>query len=399
MNSEDLLLVQEKQAQLDALLDSMQADCWIVYCREGSDPSTVLYVGYPMIGESAFFFTRDRKKIAVVANYDEAAAREVGVFDDVLAYGLDGIEDPFREVMARLAPRTIALNYSQDDFLVDGLTHGLFLRLQELIGDPSLQERAISAVPILVPLRARKSPEELRRLQIAIDTTQKIFDEIRDFVRPGMTELEVGAFIHDRQVHYGTPGAFGDGAIVASGDQGVGHRMPGPYPIRAGDVLIVDMGVTYKGYTSDFTRTFYLLAPGETQPPEAFQQQFAIAHDATHKAIAAIKPGALGHEIDHIAREHIRACGLEPYANALGHQIGRLAHDGGGLLSPLVPRYGNKGLVPLEAGNVFTVEPFIYSRTTADGAPPIGLEEDVLVTDDGVRSLTDPQHALICIGA
>lgn len=397
MNNEDIVLLREKQQQLDEILEVMEASCWLVYCREGSDPSTVLYVGYPMVGESAFFFTNEHQKIAVVANYDEAAVSETGVFDEVISYGLEGIEAPFADVIRRLAPEKIALNFSSEYFLVDGLTYGLFRRVKQLMGDPKLEERVISAESILIPLRAKKSPEELRRLQGAIDTTQKIFNEIRDFVRPGMTELEVGAFIHDRQVHYGTPGAFGDGAIVASGDIGVGHRMPGPYKIRAGDVLIVDMGVTYKGYTSDFARTFYLLREGESEPPEAFKRQFSISHDATHKAIDAIRPGKLGYEIDKIARDHISSCGLDPYANALGHQIGRLAHDGGALLAPLVPRYGSKGSIAIEAGNVFTVEPFIYSRTTIDGVPPIGLEENILVTENGTRLLTDPQHELICI--
>ena len=399
MDSEDLVLVQEKQQQLDELLGLMAADCWLVYCREGSDPSTILYVGYPMVGESVFLFTPDKRKIAIVANYDEAAVIEAGIFGEVISYGLEGIEKVFRDVVAQLAPQKIALNFSRDDFLVDGLTYGLFRRLRDLMGDLDLEQRVVSAESILVPLRARKSAEEIRRLQIAIDTTQKIFDEIAAFAQPGMSELAVGAFIHDRQAHYGTPAAFGDSAIVASGDVGVGHRMPGPYPIRAGDVLIVDMGVTYKGYTSDFTRTYYMLREGETEPPAEFQRQFAVSHDATHKAIAAIAPGKLGHEIDQIAREHIRSCGIHPYPNALGHQIGRRAHDGGALLSPLVPRYGSKGMIPLEVGNVFTVEPFIYSRTTIDGAPPIGLEEDVLVTEDGVRLLTDPQHELLCISS
>jgi len=399
MDSEDIVLVQEKQQQLDELLGLMAANCWLVYCREGSDPSTILYLGYPMVGESVFFFTPDKRKIAIVANYDEAAAAETGIFDKVVSYGLEGIETLFRDVITQLAPQTIALDFSSDDFLVDGLTYGLFRRLRDLVGDPDLEQRVVSAESILVPLRAQKSAEEIRRLQIAIDTTQKIFDEIAAFAQPGMSELAVGAFIHDRQVHYGTPGAFGDSAIVATGDVGVGHRMPGPYPIRAGDVLIVDMGVTYKGYTSDFARTYYMLRQGETEPPAEFRRRFAVSHDATHKAIAAIAPGKLGHEIDQIAREHIRSCGIDPYANALGHQIGRRAHDGGALLSPLVPRYGSKGMIPLEVGNVFTVEPFIYSRTTIDGAPPIGLEEDVLVTEDGVRLLTDPQHELICISS
>lgn len=397
MDERDLVLLGEKREQLDGLLAQMEADCWLVYCREGSDPSTLLYIGYPMVGESAFFFAKSGLKLAIVANYDRLAAEEVRVFDEVIAYGLDGIEKPFRAAMSRIAPKKIALNYSTSDFLADGLTHGLFRRIRELSNEPDLEARVVSAENLLVPLRARKTPEELRRIQVAIDTTQRIFEDVAGFAAPGMTELEVGAFIHDRQVEYGTPGAFGDSAIVATGDVGVGHRNPGPYPLRAGDVLIVDMGVTYRGYTSDFTRTYYLCREGEHEPPQLFQRQFAAARDATHKAIAAIRPGVLGYQVDQIAREHIRSCGIEPYANALGHQIGRRAHDGGSLLAPLVPRYGKKGLIPLEPGNVFTVEPFIYSRTTADGAPPIGLEEDVLVTETGVALLTKPQMELICI--
>jgi len=397
VNSDDLRLIAEKQSQLDGLLAEMEGDCWIVFCREGSDPSTVLYAGYPMVGESAFFFARDGRKIAIVANYDRDAIEETGAFGEVVSYGLDGITDPFQTVYRRLAPRTIALNYSSDDSLVDGLTYGLFRRIRELIGDPGLERRVVSSAELLIPLRARKSPEELRRLERAIEITQRIFEEIAQFARPGMTEIEVGAFIRSRQVHYGTSAAFGESAIVAAGYMGVGHRFPGSNALRAGDVMIVDMGVTVQGYTSDFTRTYYLLADGESAPPDSFRRRFEIARDATHKAIAAIAPGKLGWEIDKIARDHMIAHGIDPYPNALGHQIGRRAHDGGGLLSPLVPRYGEKGKIPLEAGNVFTVEPFIYGRTTNGEAPPIGLEEDVLVTDDGARCLTNPQRDLVCV--
>ena len=397
MNSNDLRLIEEKQAQLDELLAKMHADCWIVYCREGSDPSTVLYVGYPMVGESAFFFAKDGRKIAVVANYDRDAITETGVFDQVVSYGLEGITKSFQAVYKKLGPQTIALNYSSDDFLVDGLTYGLFRRLRELIGDPDLERRIISSADILIPLRARKTPEELRRLERAIEITQQIFNEIAEYTRPGMTEIEVGDFIHSRQVYYGVSAAFGESAIVAAGYMGVGHRFPGPNPLRAGDVMIVDMGVTVEGYTSDFARTYYLLRDGESAPPASFRQRFEIAHEATHMAIAAMAPGKLGWEIDKIARDYMITNGIDPYPNALGHQIGRRAHDGGGLLAPLVPRYGEKGMIPLEPGNVFTVEPFIYGRTTNGEAPPIGLEEDVLVTENGAHCLTQPQHELICI--
>ncbi len=398
MNREDLRLIAEKQAQLDELLSSMEADCWIAYCREGSDPSTVLYVGYPMVGESAFFFTKSGEKIAIVANYDRDAVAETEVFDEVLAYELEGIEGPFCRTFERVAPTRIALNFSTEDFLVDGLTYGLFRRLRQLVADRQLEDHVVSAESILLPLRARKTPEELRRIERAIQITHRIFDEIAGFARPGMTEIEVGEFIHERQVHYGAPAAFGESAIVAAGHMGVGHRFPGPYELKAGDVMIVDMGVSYRSYTSDFTRTFYFLRDGETKPPVHFQERFTAVRDATHLAIEAIRPGVLGWEIDKIARDHITDAGLPAYPNALGHQIGRRAHDGGGLLSPLVPRYGDKGKVPLEVGNVYTVEPFLYGRTGDGTTPPIGLEENVVVEEDGARVLTAPQSELICIG-
>jgi len=142
-----------------------------------------------------------------------------------------------------------------------------------------------------------------------------------------------------------------------------------------------------------------MLRQGENEPPADFRRQFAISHDATHKVIGVMATGKLGYEIDQIARQYIHNYGIDPYANALGHQIGQREHDGGALLSPLVPRYGSKGMIPLEAGNVFTVEPFIYTRTTVDSMPSIGLEGDVLVTEDGARLLTDPQHELICISS
>ncbi|MFC2105611.1 hypothetical protein ACFLS0_02530, partial [Candidatus Bipolaricaulota bacterium] len=215
MNQDDVRLLGEKQEQLDKLIASMEADCWIVLCREGSDPSTPLYVGYPMVGESAFFFAKSGEKTAIVANYDGDAITETGVFSTVHTYELEGIASRFSEVYVQLNPATIALNFSTEDFLVDGITYGLFRRLRELTGDADLESRVVSSHSILAPLRAQKSPEELRRIEKAVEITHTIFDEIEAFARPGMTEMEVGDFIHQRQVRYGTSAAFGESAIVA----------------------------------------------------------------------------------------------------------------------------------------------------------------------------------------
>jgi len=103
MDSEDLALLREKHAQLDTLLANLDADCWIVYCREGRDPSSWLLVGYPMVGESAFIFTSSGRKYALVAGYDAMAIEELKLFDRIIVYGQEGIDQHLRDVISELS--------------------------------------------------------------------------------------------------------------------------------------------------------------------------------------------------------------------------------------------------------------------------------------------------------
>jgi Xaa-Pro aminopeptidase len=106
--------------------------------------------------------------------------------------------------------------------------------------------------------------------------------------------------------------------------------------------------------------------------------------------VAALKPGVAGWEVDAAARQTLIAAGYPEPMYALGHQLGRAAHDGGTLLGPRWDRYGTAPLGLVEAGNVFTVE---YG-TAVPGHGYIGLEEDVVVTEDGVEWLSTPQREL-----
>jgi Xaa-Pro aminopeptidase len=397
MDSKDVALIRAKQRQLDQILAGIDVDLWLVFCREGSDPSTLLYVGHEMVGETAFLFAKDGRKIAIVADFDRMAIESIGIFDEVVSYS-QGIEEPLRKAFADVSPRRIALDYSLRDHLADGLSHGQFLRLCEILGEEAIIGRHISAETILAPLRARKTAEEIERIRKAVEITDRIFLDIAAFARPGMTEREVNAFIQLRQKAYGVAPAWGDGAAVCTGRIGVGHRSPGDFPLVPGDVFIVDMGVYYQGYCSDLTRTFYILREGETGPSPEFVRRFNLARDAITLAAQAIRPGKRGHEIDAVARSYHQANGLVPYTSSLGHQIGRTVHDGGGSLAPLNPRYGTKGMAILEEGNVFTLEPFVSGRTEDGGAPPIGLEEDALVTRQGCEFLSTRQTELVCVG-
>jgi len=395
MTPNDLTLIREKHAQLDALLPTLNADAWLIPCREQSDRAATLFAGFEVIGETVFVFTKAGKKVAVVTDYDRHDAEKVGVYDEVIPCS-GGLTEPLRKVVRDEKLETFALNFSQDDPLADGLSYGLLLRLKEMLEAPDLEDNIVSSQNILEPLRARKSPEEVRRIREAIKLTEQIFSEVDAFVEKGMSERQIADFIKARQKHYGTSASFGDGANVMAGRNGIGHRGPSDEPIGGGDTILIDMGCFYEGYTSDIQRTYYVLNDGETSAPSEVQHRFDVGQESMRRAIAAMAPGKLGSEIDQIAREHQEQNGIKPYPHALGHQIGRTVHDGGTLLSPIGKRYGERGNVPLQIGEVYTVEPVVHGATDVDGVP-IGVEQDVLVVEGKVEVLSTPQETLILV--
>ncbi len=395
MTEADRRLVQQKHQQLERLLPQMDADVWLVFCREGSDPSTLLFAGEEMVGLSAFVFTPQGQKIAIVADYDRMAIEAPEVFGEVLAYGREGLPTHLRSVMAQLKPSRYALNYHVDDYLMDGLTVGLLKRLEQILGE-NIAQRAVSSASVLEPLRAQKTPEELRRLKEAVRLTEQIFAEVAAFMRSGMTERQVADFIKGRQRDLGVRHSFSDGAAVMTGRAGMGHRNAGEAIISSGDTVVIDMGIFVEGYTSDLMHTYYVLDEGESGPPAGVQHRFEAAKSAVQAAFDGMRPGVAGHEIDALARAELERFGIEPYSHALGHQIGRTVHDGGTTLAPLGERYGERGRGKLVVGEVYTIEPVVHGITDQTGQP-IGPERDVVITTQGAAFLSPLQQKLTVV--
>ncbi len=380
-------LVAEKHDQARRLMQERGIDCWLTFTREGSDLLLPFLTGTTsLVGVSALMLFANGPSVAIVADYDVGNVE--GIFDQVISYTLDWRE-PLQTTLSERNPASIALNVSPHDHGIDGLTHGLYLALSEALAPVALADRFVSAEPVAAPLRAMKSPEERERIRRACEITQRIFEDLTAMVRPGMTEADVYDLTVERMQTYQVGPAW-DAAYcptVATSRTRMGHNPPGATRIEPGDTLRVDLGVVYDGYCSDMQRTWYFLKPGERQAPAPIQHAFETVHSAILMAADLIQPGRTGIEVDRPVREFVAERGYT-FTHALGHQLGRLAHDGGMLLGPDTPRYRDRARGTIEAGMVFTLEPCVA---------PISIEDDVVVTQHGCEFLVPTQPALYLI--
>lgn len=164
----------------------------------------------------------------------------------------------------------------------------------------------------------------------------------------------------------------------------VGHGIPSStITLEPGHVFHVDLGVTLDGYSSDIQRCWYV---GDTLP-EDVQRGFESVRGALLAAHNVLTPGVLGWQVDEAARTSIVSSGYAEYMHAVGHQVGRVAHDGGALLGPRWERYGDRPFVPVSSGEVYTLE----LGVEIPGRGYLGLEEMAQVTESGAIWLSVPQ--------
>jgi len=228
-------------------------------------------------------------------------------------------------------------------------------------------------------LRAVKEDVEIDIIQEAADLADRAFEHILGFLKPGVSEKAV-AF--ELEMFMRSNGASGTSfeTIVASGERSaLPHGVASDKPIAPGEFVTLDFGAYYKGYCSDITRTVVVGKASDKQ-----KEIYSIVLEAQQHALEHLRPGMTGKEGDALTRDIIASYGYgEYFGHGTGHGIGLEIHES--------PRLSMTGDFVLSPGMVVTVEPGIY----LPGFGGVRIEDDVVVTGEGIRILTKAPKRLI----
>jgi Xaa-Pro aminopeptidase len=252
-------------------------------------------------------------------------------------------------------------------------------------------------------MRLIKTEEEIAIMQRAADIAAEAHREAMKNARPGMKEYEVEALIEYIFRRSGAAAPAYTSIVGAGANATILHYINNDADLRDGDLLLVDAGAEYEGYASDITRTF----PVNGRFSEAQRDVYELVLNCQQQCISMIAPGVTMEEMHkrsvEILTEGMVRLGLlqgDPaklieeekykkfYMHRLGHYIGLDVHDVGRYQMDGEPR-------SVEAGMVMTVEPGIYIAAETEDIPEkyrgigIRIEDDVLVTGDGYRILTE----------
>lgn len=240
----------------------------------------------------------------------------------------------------------------------------------------------IAAGGIVEGLRAVKEPGEIERIRAAAKVADAAFAEvILEGGIVGRTERDIALDLEVAMRRRGASGVSFSPIVAAAEHGALPHAEPRDVPIPANTLVVVDWGAQMDGYASDCTRT---VATGDLDPRD--REVYDLVLRAQEAALAAVRPGPTGREVDAVARTIIDDAGhAEHFGHGLGHGVGMEVHEG--------PRLSKLGETALVAGHVVTVEPGVY----LPGQVGVRIEDLVAVTEDGADVLNGLPKALTVV--
>lgn len=312
------------------------------------------------------FITRQRRIIMTDFRYTNQVVQETEGFEIVEL--LHNYHDHINELLLSEDIKRLGFE-AKDLFYADYLKLKQFLQVEQLI---PIQDEITS-------LRSVKSEEELSLIRKAEEIGDIAFKQILDFIKPGVTELEIAAKLQYIMLTNDAEGLSFD-TIVASGiHSSMPHASPTNKKIESGDFITMDFGCVYHGYCSDMTRTIVMGKASEKQ-----KKIYNTVLSAQLAALDFIKAGYKGKEIDAVARNYIDSSGYKGcFGHGLGHSVGLYIHEN--------PRLSINEDSIILANTIQTVEPGIYIKDFGG----VRIEDLVVVTQDGHINYTHSDKKLI----
>ena len=259
-------------------------------------------------------------------------------------------------------------------FEEDVLTYQGWKDMQEM-----LSAELVPTHGVIEAFREVKTPEEIKKLQIACDIASRAFEKILGDIRVGVTEKELAAKLAWYMVAEGADTKPYGGILISGARTSLLHGIPGKKAIEYGDFVLLDYGCQYDGYLSDMTRTV-VVGRADAKQREVYE----LCRRMTEETEDAILPGVTGAECYEASLKAIEGTEYFPYHyGGIGHGVGLFVHE--------LPFIGKNSTAVLKENSVMTVEPGIY----IPGWGGVRIEDQGIVTKDGYKNLIGATHELI----
>lgn len=385
-------VAREKMQRAAEMLREKNVDMWAIYTRLKTDTSLELMFNTDTKEEVLFLLTKDGQRIAIATAEDAAKYEATGLYTQVIAAEGEGFMTEFKKIFDQCGVQSLALNDSEDDGRCDGLTVGLFKKMEKTIGKETMAKIRCCSYDMLEELRAVKTPSEIEIMKECSRITTDIYDSLFKRIHVGLSEIGVAKIMMEECEKRGVVTAFGNPPeypLVLNPKGGMSHRDPNDVNIcEPGDMLVIDFSIRYNGYTSDIARTMYFLKPGEEHAPQEVQNIANAAIRAVGTVLDMIKPGLHGYEVDEVARQSIIDSGYPPFPHSTGHQVGLEVHDGGTNLGPKK----KASMKVLRKNEIYAIEPTVLQDRSKGSAI---IEDNILLTDDGCVLISKRQTSII----
>lgn len=313
---------------------------------------------------------KDKAYLIIDFRYIEAAEKKVKDAEVVLQGKLF---EQINELLTNHGAKNVAIE--SDTMTVSGLNmYREHITAAEVVSSSALSDA-------IGELRIVKSEDEIEKIIKAQRIAEAAFENVLNFIKPGVTEKEIGLCLDYFMLKNGAEALSFDTIAITGANTSLPHGVPGDNVVKRNSFVLMDYGATYDGYHSDMTRTVCV-----GKPTEKMEQVYNIVLDAQLKSMAAIKEGVLGSDIDKIARDIISEAGYgKMFGHSLGHGVGMEIHE--------TPNAAPSGKHVFKENMIVTVEPGIYIPDEFG----VRIEDFVIVKKDGFVNMTLAEKSLITL--